>query len=73
MTTSQKTSLKHLLVVILAFVLPLLPSLLANIPWGPWSNVEQAVLALLGAIYVTLSGTPAITSVSGQPINIITK
>jgi hypothetical protein len=75
MTTNQKQSLKHLLVVVLAFVLPLLPTLLSNIPWGPWANVEQAALALLGAIYVTLSGTspPVVTSVSGESVNVVTK
>lgn len=69
MKTTTKTAIKHTLVVVFSFLLPLLPSLLANVHFGAWTNVEQAVLALLGAIYVTLTGAPAPTlTVNGQPV-----
>jgi hypothetical protein len=75
MTTNQKQSLKHVIAQILALLLPILPVFLANVHWGVWTNVEQAVLAVLGAIYVDLTGQPAsvLTSAGGDQVNISTK
>ena len=69
MKTNNLNAIKHTVVIILAFVLPLLPTLLANVKWGIYTNIEQAVLGLLGAIYIALSApqTPTLT-VNGQPV-----
>jgi hypothetical protein len=56
MTNNQKTTIKHILVVVFSFLIPLLPTLLAHVNFGTWTNVEQAVLTLLGALYVAFTG-----------------
>lgn len=65
--------LKHLIVVTFSFFVPLLPSLLANIHFGTYQNIAQAVLTLIGAIYVTVThkAAPALT-INGLPVNIST-
>jgi formate-dependent nitrite reductase membrane component NrfD len=54
MNSTHKISLQHTAVVLLGLIIPLLPQLLANVNFGDWTNVVQALLTFIGVIYVTV-------------------
>lgn len=66
-------ALKHLIVVAFSFLVPLLPSLLANVKFGAYQNIAQALLVLIGAIYVTVTHKPApALMINGTPVTVTT-
>lgn len=73
MKSSTKIAVKHAAVIVFSFLVPLLPQLLANINFGEYTTIAQAVLALFGAIYVTLTHQPAPSlTINSTPVNVTT-